>query len=94
MNMTFDDYKELVRKLEQEIKELKGENIETHVFYCNLKQKLERVEELRLWIERDINVAKINKDQMAENMATCYNKKLKEILNSTEQTERLTENKS
>lgn len=45
-----------------------------------LKQKLERVETLRLWIERDINAAKINKDNMAENMATCYNSKLKAIL--------------
>jgi len=50
----------------------------------NLKQKLEQIEKLRLWIERDINAAKINKDKMAENMATCYNNTLKEILNLQE----------
>lgn len=45
-------------------------------------KKLEKIEELRLWIERDINAAKINKDKMAENMAICYNSNLKGILES------------
>jgi len=78
---------EEIKQLKEELEGMTGSRdlakafleteMKTKKFY---RMKLEKIEELRKWIERDITASQINKDRIVERMATHYNKKLKKIL--------------